>query len=409
MTSYFVSVSDTGFDHFIRTGTLDVRSYDRSKLPKTNDCVYVAKNKESCAYGPFHVINDIPRPYAFANVPSIVCEANGIISRVEVEPMEVSTIRIAIIQEDAESLDFPSITGNLELDGLLSTALYDLKLKTYFVLMLSSNKDLTQYYHNLLNQYDIEHYYDNTGRLFIMSEAICKKCIQIDREYYCSCRSFVSGMMAPIMLSRKPLERILRDTPSEFNTAIILPDEFEYPRMNMLEGCGIIVTDSPYGIKRISGLSVRLHPFCHLLNDTEVIEEKSKPAIAGMDKYRLGASEVIVRNMFRLCGYHVDSVEPGVVHVCGKGINYYVIILKNIDDICKHQKNFERHREDGCLLILNNSQDCYLKIVKNIDISNRGVSETDLHLFHNFERNEIIPVSTILVSELRHKIHMIWE
>ena len=127
-----------------------------------------------------------------------------------------------------------------------------------------------------------------------------------------------------------------------------------------------------------------------------------------MDNYRLGASGIIVRNLLRLSGYYTEEAENNIIHVHGNNLNYYLLIVKSFNEVKKHLEFFETHKEDGCLLVLNNSQDRYLKIIKNTDV-NDGMSEMDLHLFQNMERNEIIPVSTVLASELRHKIHMIWE
>ena len=408
MISQIISLTDTGFNHFLRTGVLDVKPYPGDKLPKKNDEFYVAKCKETWAYGPFYVINDNPKPYAFVNTPSIICEARDTIYKIKIESVSIATIQTIEIHNRSKPTNPPSITGNLELDGLISTAMYDDKLKTYFILILSSNKKLIEYYHHLLNQYNIEHFFDNTGRLFITSKTICNRCIQLNKTLYLSCKEFVWGMMAPNIMTRKPLERILRDTPSEFNVTIILPDTFEYPDINKLEGCGVIVTDSMYGIKRISGLSIRMHPFCDIMNDAKTIEERNEPIIAGMDNYRLGASGIIVRNLLRLSGYYTEEAEKNIIHVHGNNLNYYLLIVKSFNEVKKHLEFFETHKEDGCLLVLNNSQDRYLKIIKNTDV-NDGMSEMDLHLFQNMERNEIIPVSTVLASELRHKIHMIWE
>lgn len=409
MVTHIVSVSDIGYKHFIRTGTLDVKSYPRDELPKCNDCIYVAKCKETHAFGPFYVINDVPKQYAFVNTPSIICEARGTISRIEIEPKNATAIQTTVSRHEEKLLDPPSITGNLELDGLLSTAVFDDKLSIFFIPILSANDGLICYFQKLLNQQNIEHYISNNERIFIMTEEVCKKCICLDKMQYYSCASFVRGMMAANIMPRKPLEKILHDSPHEFNTTVTLPDTFVYPRINELEGCGIIVTDLPYGIKRISGLSIRMHPFCHLLNNCNPSEENNKTSKIGMIEYQLGASKIIINNILRLSGYRTNEVGQDTFYVCSKNLKCYVLIVSDFDAINKHQYFFEKHGDDGCVLVLNNDFDCYLKIVKNTDITGIESLDKNIHLFQNLESNDIIPVSATLASELRHKIHLVWD
>lgn len=180
MKSFLAVVSVISFDHFIETGTFEVKPFLNESLPSEGDEIYIATVCCNHAYGPFRVIDSRLRSYAFGNAPSMICEANGIIDVVDIQEVSEPCISIVDFQIKTNNDELETITGNLELDGLLSNAMFDSRLKSYYVFFLSNNRELESYYIELLNKYNIECYHDNKGRVFIKSDVLCERCAHLD-------------------------------------------------------------------------------------------------------------------------------------------------------------------------------------------------------------------------------------
>ena len=409
MSSFLAVIKPVSFNQFIRTGALDFKRFSRYVSPSIGDVVFVAVVGEDVAYGPFYILKSEVKSYSFKDVPSILCESRGKIEAIDIwdEASNESAIKEWEYTGYFDVNLYASVTGNLELDGLLYNSYYDKKVKMHYVFFTSAEKSLVDYYRQMLNDEGLECFPDNKGRLYVNSN-VCTRCMALNLQECLSCLPFVQGFLATQIMAGRPLEAILADTPMELQKMVILPDDCEYP-VGRLDGCGVIVTDNSYGINRVSGLSVRLHPFNKLACAQSEVESNILGSV-GLDQYKFEASAIVVRSMFRLCGYALNNMGLDSFEIQKNGVSSHILIIKDSDDVASYASFFDDHCDDGYLIILNNSQDNYLKLarVRDIGSSSNNIKE-GMYLFQNLETNTLVPLSKTLVSELRHKIHLIWE
>lgn len=419
MQTYLMSLTETSFNRFIRAGTLELRPFHREYPMRIGDKMFVSTKGEDIAYGPFTVIDDIPGKYAFIDSSSLLCKTDGPINKIHITPL--SEVSIKLIQEpkfDDFGANFLSVTGDLELDGFISTAVIDHHFGAYCIILLSSNVALFSYYKNKLDYAEIEYYVKGTSKFFFSSRELCEKCKSLDLNEYSFCKQFLQGYLAPQIMSRKPLESAIHDAPLELQRTIVVSDSCNLSIINKIDGCGLILTNKLYGINRVSGLSVREHPFSELIHDFQhdnALYEKSLKTV-GSTHYCIGASVVILKNIFRLSGYKVEIIDHNSLKVKKKDMSKNIFVLKNFEDAPMDSLNdfIERFQTDGVVIVLKNKTDGYLKITDCLTLKRKLKNtpfseENQIIFFQNLENNVLLPVHKTIASELRHKIHMVWE
>lgn len=206
----------------------------------------------------------------------------------------------------------------------------------------------------------------------------------------------------------KPVRRILRDTPIELQRTFVLPESIASDNLKRISGCGIIVYKDAYGKACVSGLSVRMHPFSFFINSFDESQYNLINHLSGLDDYRLGASTIMVRNMLRLCGYRINKIDSKIIFVNKDNKDWSLLIVKDFEWWEKYER-LNSFLDETCIILLKNNRDEYLKIAKIDNIVGYSTEEDCLYLFQNLENNSILPLSTNLVSEIRYKIHMVWD
>lgn len=412
MSAYRVCLNQNQMNHFLRSGSLELYSGQYGLVH--DDHIFVSLIGNNSMYGPFNVIDGKVGIYAFT-IPAILCEVIGRIQKYMVSAMD--NCGIDIIEEPIPEpyRQPPTISGSLELDGLLASSFFDDRVNVDCVKFCSRNEKLITYYLSMLDEFNIEHYVGKAGNVFINS-LYCNQCRFLDSEYY-GCKEFVQGYLAPQMYKRRTLECVMRDSPPELENSIVISDNCNLALINRIDGSGIIVNNSVYKINRIYGLSVRMHPFYELICDRDDAELlKIDTASYDCDNYRIGASVVVIRNIFRLSGYTPVVLTDSIFSLESNNTKYYIMVLKNIDSISDDSviSFIGSHVENGFIIVLKNDADPYLKIqkcsfIKHFDDDKETKHKWDLSLFQNFESNGLLPVHTVLTSELRYKIHLIWE
>ena len=413
MKGHMLKLEDWELEAFLLSGALDMGRHAIDL--DGDDVVFIHGSEMYQYYGPFHIRTVEAREYyrPLKSTNQILCKL--------VEPL-----REIIYSED---LDVPvsgervdewlsrplpgshreSITGNREIDGLLTNCVKDSRRPGYQVLFDRDVASLVHYYSGVLNGLGIKHSIFRKKVLYIPDKALCERCLDRidDTDDLHSIGSWIPNCSA---IRGKPG----RYAPSELQMmrTIRMPDRGF--KCGMREGSSLIVIRDSYGRPILSPMCLNEHPVNEAIypEDEEEWSTPSTMLCQGTSRSSLCAAFSMATEMFSMCGYQTDVVCNDGFHchivLRSSGRIHDVMLTPTIDEGLKEVCSIHDMPENTCVVLLKNEGPMF-NIVKMTDITDCGFDECGFECkLMPLDINTLIPVEPALIREMKPKMDIIW-
>ncbi len=403
MTIHIVPTNPCDRDVFLISGALNVKTYDSHV--QEGDVVYI-KDMESSKYiGPFKPENcNVGAYYGTGrSIWQILCRVDSDIRVADDPPMEQSSEIPLRVPEQ-------SVTGSLELDGLIRNARFDSKRNRYHVDFEKDVKDLASHYASLLKSAGISTRILNKRFLYFEDNNLCERCISRESS---EDPSFIIGLIAPRIYKMK--SKSGRDAPLDLTKSRCIRDVPDEIALGFRDGSNLFFSTNAYGKVCISSMCLKDHPMNSILFPEIDFEFNSGPVYSdseGCDEMRFFASAVLMEELFRMCGYDVESESISDIcrHVIlNKGESVYDLILVPtlgmwLSDVLEsHPVPIDSH------IICTKDPSPSLRIMILMDAIASDFDPSSLEIKgHHLDMNENLPVEPALIREMKRKIDHIW-
>lgn len=429
---YVFSLNEFDCIIFLKSGTLNVKPY-RNILFTHSDIIFIHWATKQVIIGPFHITNPKRGRYYGTNSRSsqVLC---GIIEKIGMVPYRMSNsferlnadTHKSIMESITDSFKTnfeESITGDLEIDGLLKNAIYNSSTNKFEIIFPSENKKMALFYSEKLKSVRINNHIVSRNKIIVDDSQICEKCIKITITEMMQNMPFISGYLASHIapMRYKPG----KNSPMELFQAIGVSDLCDKSLINYFIGTEIIIIENDYKNHMISPLSVYRHPFDIITSEfgidniKDVSTDNTLSASKYLEKFRFLAATIVLKNIFRFSGYIIDNnLEYEFCTIFSvknsrTNANIIAVIELNKPTITEMLKLNVPVGSIIVVLKAKNITESFLKIIEYskilsiICIDDFDQDESN-HEFLNLENNPLIDLNDSITSELRHKITLIW-